>query len=44
MRMNIVGTNCAWVTPCRSITSRHWRGSNRSITTTVAPSRCIDME
>ena len=26
------------------MSSRHWRGSNFSITTTVAPSRCIDIE
>ena len=44
MRTNIVGTNWAWVTRWRSMSSRHRRGSNRSITTTVAPRRCIDIE
>ena len=44
MRTNIVGTNWAWVTRWRSMSSRQRRGSNRSITTTVAPRRCIDIE
>lgn len=39
-RVNMVGTNCACVTLCRSTSA----GSNFSITTTVAPPRCGDMD
>jgi hypothetical protein len=43
-RVNMVGTNCACVTLCRSISARQCAGSNFSITTTVAPPRCSDMD
>jgi hypothetical protein len=43
MRTNIVGTNCASVTRCRSISASACAGSNRSMRTTVAPRRCIDI-
>ena len=39
MRTNMVGTNWACVTRCFSIRASASTGSNRSITTTVAPSR-----
>ena len=37
MRTNIVGTNCACVIRCRSMSCRHASGSKRFMTTTVAP-------
>ena len=39
----MVGTICAWVTRWRSISSERARGSKRSITTVVPPSRCTAM-
>ena len=42
--MNMVGTNWAWVTRYRSMAARQSAASNDSMTTAVAPSRCIAME
>ena len=44
MRTNIVGTNWAWVTWCCSMRASASAGSNRSITTTVPPSRCAPID
>src|SRR5690606_21104475 len=39
--MNMVGTHWLWVTPYFSIAASAASGSNFSITTTVAPKRCM---
>jgi hypothetical protein len=42
--MNMVGTHWLWVTPYFSMAASADSGSNFSITTTVAPKRCMVMQ
>ena len=44
MRTNMVGTHCESVTRWRSISASAARASKLSITTEVAPRRCIIMQ